>query len=95
MPSEGPVTSWVDVRPHDTTEFYKVEIGYGGNTFITVFNDTPWDVFIEPFGLFLAPGEVVDIEVGYEVSHVVARRDFDGLILAEVDMPPGDVLVIQ
>ncbi len=62
---------------------------------ITVINDTPWDIFVEPFGFLLAPGDTVDIDVGYDVVHVIAVRHFDGLVLAELDMVRGDVLVVH
>ncbi len=68
---------------------------YHDSYYITIINDTPWDVFVEPFGFLLAPGDSVDADVGYDVVRVVAIRDFDGLILADVDMVSGDILVIQ
>ncbi len=68
---------------------------YHDGYYVTVINDTPWDVFVEPFGFLLAPGDVVDAEIGYDVVHVIALRHFDGLVLAELDMVRGDVLVIH
>ncbi len=63
--------------------------------YVTIINDSPWDVYVQPFPLFLAPGERADVEVGYHVFRVVAIRNFDGAVLAEVDMVAGEVLVIQ
>jgi hypothetical protein len=63
--------------------------------YITIVNDTPWDVYVEPFGFLLAPGDSVDADVGYDVIRVVAIRHFDGLVLADVHMASGDVLIIQ
>ncbi len=63
--------------------------------YITVINDTPWGVFVDPFGLFLSPGDTMDIEIGPDYVRVVVLREFDGLVLADVDMVNGDVLVIQ
>jgi hypothetical protein len=63
--------------------------------YITVINDSPWVVFVEPFGIFLNPRETIDIEIGYDVVRVLVLRDFDGLILAELDMVSGDVLVVH
>jgi hypothetical protein len=77
----------VGCRDHHHHEYY----GY----YITVINDTPWAVYVEPFGFLLGPGDRVDAEVGYDYVRVVAVRHFDGLILADVAMRAGDVLVIQ
>jgi hypothetical protein len=63
--------------------------------YITVINDCPWAVVIEPFGVLLSPGDRVDFDIGYDVVHVIAVRAFDGLILAELDMVGGEVLVID
>lgn len=63
--------------------------------YITVVNDTPWDVYVEPFGFLLAPGDRVDADIGHDYVRVVAVRYFDGLVLADVAMGAGDVLVIQ
>ena len=52
-------------------------------------------VALDPFGLFLSPGDTVDIEVGPDYVRVVVLREFDGLVLADVDMVSGDVLVVQ
>ena len=68
---------------------------YHDDYFITIINDSPWDIFIEPFGVLLAPGDTVDFEVGYDIVHIIAWRDFDGLILAELDMAEGEVLVVE
>lgn len=62
---------------------------------VTIINDSPWDVFIEPFGLLIAPGDRMDVDVGYDIVHVIAIRHYDGLILAELDMARGDVLVVE
>jgi hypothetical protein len=63
--------------------------------YVTVINDSPWAVFVEPFGVFMYPGESVDLEIICDCVHVVVFRDADGLILAELDMCSGDVLVIH
>jgi len=63
--------------------------------YITIINDTPWTVFVEPFGLLLVSGDRVDVEIGYDFVRVIVLRDFDGMILAEVDMVSGDVLVVD
>ena len=63
--------------------------------YITVVNDTPWDVYVEPFGFLLAPGDQVDADIGPDYVRVVAIRHFDGLVLADVTLAAGDVLVIQ
>ena len=68
---------------------------YYDDYYITIVNDSPWDVYVEPFGLFLSPGEQVDVEVGYDVFHVIVLRNFDALILAELDVASGDVLVVS
>jgi len=68
---------------------------YRDGYYITIINDTPWDVFVEPFGFLLAPGDSVDADIGPDIVRVVAIRDFDGLILADIDMVTGEVLVIQ
>lgn len=68
---------------------------YYDDYYVTIVNDSPWDVYVQPFPLFLAPGQRADPEVGYHVVRVVAIRDFDGLILADLDMVAGDVLVIH
>jgi len=69
---------------------------YGGYDYsITVINDTPWDIFVEPWGFLLAPGDSMDVDVGYDIVHVLAIRHFDGLVLADVDMAYGDVLVVE
>jgi hypothetical protein len=62
---------------------------------ITVVNDTPWDIFVEPWGFLLAPGDRVDVDIGPDIVHVIAVRHFDGLVLADVDMAYGDVLVVE
>ncbi len=62
---------------------------YHGDYYITVVNHTPWDVYVEPFGVFLPPGGVLDQPVSYDVVHVMVIRDFDSLLLAELDMVAG------
>jgi hypothetical protein len=68
---------------------------YYDEYYVTIINDSPWDVYVQPFPLFLAPGQRADREVGYHAIHVVAIRNADGVILAEVDMVGGDVLIID
>jgi len=63
--------------------------------YITVINDTPWTVFVEPFGIHIHPGDAADIEIGYDAVYVVVVRDFDGLVLTEGTMTWGDVLVVD
>jgi len=68
---------------------------YYYDDYVTVVNETPWTVFVEPFGLILDPGDRIDIEIGYDVVRVVVLRHFDGLILAELDIVSGDILVVD
>ena len=64
--------------------------------YITIINETPWDVCVDPYGYFLYPGDRVDTEVDYfEVVHVVAFRCSDSVLLAHADMIHGDVLIIE
>ena len=75
--------------------------GGGGHThyyedyYITIVNDSPWSIVVEPWGVFLVPGDSWDVDVGYDVVRVIVVRDFDGLVLADVDMARGDVLVVH
>jgi len=61
---------------------------------ITVHNDSPWDITVEPWGVFLERGHGVDFESG-DIVHVVAIRYSDGVVLADVDVAPGHLLVVE
>jgi hypothetical protein len=66
-----------------------------GYYYITIVNDSPWAIYVEPFGIFLGPRDTADIDVYYDYVHVVVFREYDGLVLADLDMAGGDVLVVD
>ena len=63
--------------------------------YATIENQTPWDVWVEPYDILLMPGESVDIDLGPYIEHIVVVRDVDGLVLLETDIAAGDYWIIE
>lgn len=63
--------------------------------YVTIVNDTYWTIYVEPFGYYMDPGDIVQFDVGYDIVHVIVIRHPDGLVLAELDMPAGSEFVVH